>query len=126
MTLYNQDQFEQFLPIDGQHNVRPAASQWILAGTAAEGLVRYTTTVDVTGSIPTEHQKAAAYRILCLFIIGCLDDKAIIEAYNNLQDIYSWQMDQFQHPPKLKQVISTPLKSITRVSRTPFIVDMGA
>jgi hypothetical protein len=64
-----------------------------LSGTTGDGYFSYDTTVRVTGAIPVEHQQAALCRIVSLWILGNLDDRSIIEACDNLSDIYTAQLE---------------------------------
>jgi hypothetical protein len=99
-----------------------SAAQWTWADTAADGNVRYTATVDVTGQVPVEHHPAAVCRMLCLYIVSRLNDESIMEAYELLNDVYSWQQEKLKvevHEPQ-PEYLGT-YRDDRRLERTPFL-----
>jgi hypothetical protein len=62
-------------------------------GTSPDGYLSHTTSVYATSTIPPEHRETFICRIVCMYMIGFLSEKSVIEACESLSDIYKWQIE---------------------------------
>jgi len=81
-TLYGR------LPLEG--------TTWNFRGTAADGKVRFMSTMDVTGAISDEHVASVSYRLVSLYLLFALNDESIAEAYECLSDVYTAQLSRLR------------------------------
>jgi hypothetical protein len=79
---------------------------------SADGFVSHVTNIQFTGAIPENTRAAAWCRIVCLYVVGRLDDNHIKEACENLSDIFKMQteaeMVQEPEEPIMRSFTSTP------------------
>jgi hypothetical protein len=66
---------------------------------------------------------AAWQRLFCYVIISRLSDKSINDAWRSLIEIYTWEWEQNRFIAKVPTVGTLPVSSISRIERTPFIID---
>lgn len=101
----------------------PNGWRLIWDGTTADGAFHLNTIVDVTGYVSPEHLHAARCRFACIVLATQLDDASIVEAYESMNDLFTWQIEKGRLIPKpiVRGVLT--LAGMPRVARTPFVVD---
>ena len=76
--------------------------QWSLVDEGTNGKVRFLNTVEITGRREADIPQIALYRIACYLLLSYFDEKSLVDAYQSLTDIYSWQWDRnITHHPAL-------------------------
>ena len=97
-----------------------AVIEW--AGGSTDGNLKYSTTVtfDNLGSYYTKEDLC---RVACLYFVCNLNNSNIIEAYEQLSDMYSWQQKQATVQVTDQRRRTIPVSSVTRVDRAPFVID---
>jgi hypothetical protein len=79
------------------------------------------TTVDVTGELSPQLHGALLHRILCVYILSRLSEKALVAAFEALADIYSWQTTQIAAPTPSSEIRTIPVSGVRRTQKEPFI-----
>ena len=86
-----------------------------------EGKLQFVTTVDITGAISRGAEELALLRLACIYIVGQLSGKALVDAYEALVDQYRWQVDQLMTLPTLSSSRRITVTNVRDEQRTPFI-----
>jgi len=80
--------------------------------------------VFVPGQLWGDISKAALYQVICSYLVSQLEEKSLIEAYDALRDIHSWQQDSklIEHrDPEISRFI--PASHGNVVLNEPFVWD---
>lgn len=105
-------------------------SSFLVPGTALEwshteanlkGKIEFVTTVDVTGQISPAQEQLALLRLACIYLIGHLSGKALVDAYDTLTDQYMWQMDTLKAIPLGSPDQRISVANVREGQRVPFI-----
>jgi hypothetical protein len=76
----------------------------------------------MTGDVPDEARQTAFQRAVCMFVVACLQDRFLSEAWDSLSEIYGWQLHQqtprVEHKPTRAKVGKVNVRE-----GTPFTLD---
>ncbi|MER9303080.1 hypothetical protein NKJ06_17115 [Mesorhizobium sp. M0293] len=95
--------------------------KWSVTDHGIEAKADFVTSVEVTGNA-NNLPISAAYRAVCLYVLGQLQGRALTQACEALTDIYEFEQAKVEvdrrpvidHPPKRMMA-----KSVRRVERQP-------
>jgi hypothetical protein len=85
------------------------------------GEIKFVTKVDVTGQISIPAEETALLRLACIYIIVRLSGKALVDAYEALADLYTWQLDRLNTTPSLPSGRRIAVANVRKVERVPFV-----
>lgn len=88
------------------------------------GSAQFRTTVDLTGDSRAQIPPVAAYRFICLYALGHLNEPSLREACQSLWDIYSWQIERENAPTPtpVERGFVKAAAPIRAVERQPFTI----
>lgn len=101
----------------------PNFLQWSAIDEGTNGKVRFLTTVELSGEKLADLPESSLYRMACYYLLGHLDDKSIINAYETLTDIFSWQADRLLSAPSAPHQQRIPAGGLRDVERIPFTLE---
>jgi hypothetical protein len=84
---------------------------WNFRGTGADGKVRFTSRVDVTGAVSELHMASVGYCLASLYLLFSLKDESMGEAFESLYDVF------FTQQSKLKVATHDPSPQFERTVR---------
>jgi hypothetical protein len=85
------------------------------------GKIEFVTTVDFTGQISRGAEEGALLRLACIYLIGHLSGKALVDAYHTLTDQYTWQIDRLNAAPTISNEQRIAVANVRETQRVPFI-----
>jgi hypothetical protein len=92
-------------------------------GTSHNATLRFYAGLDATGEVPQESRKAAVCRVMCVLLASRLDDESVISAYENMKDMYEWQLQASRLISKAPALSVMAISAMPVVERNPFVVD---
>ena len=96
---------------------------WSHTDADLRGQIEFVTTVDFTGQISRGGEESALLRLACIYLIGHLSGKALVDAYHALVDQYTWQIDRLNAAPTISHDQRIAVANVREVERVPFILN---
>jgi hypothetical protein len=93
---------------------------WAVTDQGPDGSARFHTTTEFTGQTTADLPRAAVYRLICLYLLGHLNEKSLIGATEWLAEIYTGQVAQSKYVPVTAKLRTLPVSGVDRVERVPF------
>lgn len=123
MKPSNQPPLTATTAASGIYNVAPIFRWGVTDGDLHNG-VHFVTETKVYGDAIRNLPAAALYRMVCFYLIGCLEESALKEACEALADMYSWQHESENLIPTPRgETYFVPSSHLTETDRTPFVFD---
>ena len=109
-------------PVSGTH-LAPAF-RWEVTDTGLTSGVRFVMAADISGHALSDLPEDALRRMVCLYMISHLNSRNLREAFENLTDIYKWQINsQNALPSPERETYSVTSSHSTETQRTPFVFE---
>jgi hypothetical protein len=85
------------------------------------GKIEFVTTVDVTGELSRGAEDLALLRLACIYVVGRLYGKALVDTFQAIVDQYRWQMDQTTTVPAISSSQRIDVAKVREAQRLLFI-----